>query len=549
MKRLDIIILLFAVILPASVIINFSGCVDPQQAAFEAAGKAVVRIYCNDAMGNGVVFDDKGLVLTNTRVIANCKNIKVKLSTGQEYDGKVVCKSTNTDIAVIEIDADPGVTKAALGDSDNALPGSPVAIIGYSQKLMEKPAVLKGLVTAAGLIKGVNYVETDMVINTESSGSPIVNSTGEVIGIVGWEHGAAEGAGAAVATNQIKALLVSMKEAQSNMLLITETTPPIIYSDYAIFSWKTNRPSTSQVEYGLTQTYGTFTTLDVKLLDKHTVVVNSLKPSTKYYFRLKSQDACGSEIISAGDNEFLTKPPQAAPLPAPQIVDFSILDLSGSDATVRCISDQPTTLQIQYGTEKTDKPFNKPDTKLAIEHSMHLEKLQPDTTYYIDVTLTNSQSKTSHQLNLSFITPPLAPSCVGMGCEAPSFNLKTLDNLPFTSNEISGKKTVITFTSITCSICAGQVKYFNEVYKDPKYKDVMMMTIASGDKKEDIQRWIKLYGVQTPVYLDESSDMVNVFKPPMKPSAYFIDSNGIIKYVKKGPIIGTGELKDILDSF
>ncbi|MDD5312860.1 MAG: trypsin-like peptidase domain-containing protein [Dehalococcoidia bacterium] len=549
MRKTIVVIILFAVILPASAIVNFSGCGDPQQAAFEGVGKAVVRIYCNNAMGNGVVIDEKGLVLTNTHVIVNCKNIKVKLGTGQEYDGKVVCRSTNTDIAVIEIDADPGIAKAVLGDSDNALPGSPVAIVGYSQKLMEKPVVLKGLVAAAGLINGVNYVETDMVINTESSGSPVVNTAGEVIGIIGWEHGAAEGAGAAVATNQAKALLTSMKEAQSNILLITETTPPIIYSDYAIFSWKTNRPSTSQVEYGLTQTYGTFTTLDVKLMDKHTVVVNSLKPSTKYYFKLRSQDVCGGEIISAGDSEFLTKPPQAAPLPAPQIVDFSILDLSSSDVTVRCITDQPTTLQIQYGTDKADKPFNKSDTKLAVEHSMRLEKLQLDTTYYIDFTMTNSQGKTSHQLNLPFITPPLAPSCSGMGCEAPSFNLKTLDNLPFTSNDIIGKKAVITFTSITCSICAGQVKYFNEVYKDPKYKDVIMMTVASGDKKEDILRWMKLYGVQTPVYQDESSDMVNAFKPPMKPSAYFIDPGGIIKYVKKGPIIGTGELKDILDSY
>jgi S1-C subfamily serine protease/peroxiredoxin len=531
------------------VITNFSGCADPQKAVYEGVGKAVVRIYCNNTMGNGVIFDETGLILTNTHVVADCKKVKVKVNTGNECDGKVVCKNTNTDIAVIKIDADPGITKATLGDSDNALPASPVAIIGYSQKLMEKPAVLKGLVSASGPIGGINYIETDVAVNAESSGSPVVNNAGEVIGIIGWEHGAAEGAGVAVATNEVKTLLSTIKEEQSNPLAITETTPPLIYSDYAILSWKTDRPSTSQVEYGLTQPYEMATKLDTNLLDKHTVVVNNLKPSTKYYFKLKSQDVCGNEIVSAGDSEFLTKPPEAAPLSPPQIVDFSIIDLNSSGATVRCITDQPTKLQIQYGTDKADKPFNKSDAKLAIEHSMHLEKLQPDTTYFMDVTMTNSQGKTSHQINLSFITPAVAPSCSGMGCKAPSFNLKTLDNLPFTSNEMNGKKAVITFTSITCSICAGQVKYFNEAYKDPRYKDVIMMVIASGDKKTDILRWIKLYGVQTPVYLDESSDMVNAFKPPMKPSTYFIDPGGIIKYVKKGPITSTGELDGILDSY
>ncbi|MCX6004519.1 MAG: TlpA disulfide reductase family protein [Chloroflexi bacterium] len=305
----------------------------------------------------------------------------------------------------------------------------------------------------------------------------------------------------------------------------------------------------SQVEYGLTQSYEMATKLDANLLDKHTAVINNLKTSTKYYFKLKSQDVCGNEIVSSGDSELMTKPPEAAPLPAPQIVDFSFIDLNSSDATIRCVTDQPTTLQIQYGTDKSNKPLSNSDAKLAIEHSMYLQKLQPDTTYYIDVKMTNSQGKTSNQLNLSFITPTLAQSCSGMGCEVPRFNLKTMDNLPFTSNEISGKKTVITFTSITCSTCAQQVKYFNEVYSDPKYKGVIMMVIASNDKKADILRWIKLYGVKTPVYLDESSDMVNAFKPPIKPSAYFIDPNGIIKYVKKGPLTGAGELRGILDSY
>jgi len=119
---------------------------------------------------------------------------------------------------------------------------------------------------------------------------------------------------------------------------------------------------------------------------------------------------------------------------------------------------------------------------------------------------------------------------------------------PYTSNEIAGKKAVITFTSTTCSTCANQVKFFNELYNDPLYKDVAILIIASGDKKADVERWIKMYGVKPPVYLDENSSMVNVFKPPVKPAAFFIDTQGVIRVVKKAPLTGTNELRNTLDT-
>ncbi|MCX6004520.1 MAG: trypsin-like peptidase domain-containing protein [Chloroflexi bacterium] len=168
---------------------------------YEGVARSVARIYCNDAMGNGVIFDEAGLVLTNAHVVRDCKSVTVKVNTGKEYPGRVVCKSTTKDIAIIKIAAGPDISKATLGDSDYALPANPGIVIGYPQNLKDQPTILKGLITALGPVNGVNYVQTDVPVNAESSGSPVVNYAGEVIGIIGWEQGAAKGEGVAVAIN------------------------------------------------------------------------------------------------------------------------------------------------------------------------------------------------------------------------------------------------------------------------------------------------------------------------------------------------------------
>jgi len=92
-----------------------------------------------------------------------------------------------------------------------------------------------------------------------------------------------------------------------------DATPPVISSVAAInitatsatATWSTDEISTSQVEYGLTGSYGSQTTLDATLLTSHSVNLTGLTSNTLYHFRVKSKDAANNEAIS-GDYTFTT---------------------------------------------------------------------------------------------------------------------------------------------------------------------------------------------------------------------------------------------------
>ena len=92
-----------------------------------------------------------------------------------------------------------------------------------------------------------------------------------------------------------------------------DTTPPIISNitvsaitgSSVTITWKTDEPATSQVEYGLTTSYGSSTPLDTNLVTEHTQTITGLKSNTTYHFRVKSKDASNNEAVS-GDYTFTT---------------------------------------------------------------------------------------------------------------------------------------------------------------------------------------------------------------------------------------------------
>jgi len=69
--------------------------------------------------------------------------------------------------------------------------------------------------------------------------------------------------------------------------------------------WTTNEPSTSQVEYGLTTSYGSLTTLDATLVTSHSVLLSALAANTRYNYRVRSKDAAGNERVGF-NNSFTT---------------------------------------------------------------------------------------------------------------------------------------------------------------------------------------------------------------------------------------------------
>src|SRR5882724_8405255 len=137
-------------------------------------------------VGSGFIVSPKGYILTNEHVIEDATRIIVGLQSGEKYRAKVVGIDSATDVAVIKIDAPHDLPTVTLGDSNAAQVGDWVLAIG-------SPFGLDQTVTAGIISKKERetpyfttfqrFLQTDAAINRGSSGGPLVNMRGEVIGM------------------------------------------------------------------------------------------------------------------------------------------------------------------------------------------------------------------------------------------------------------------------------------------------------------------------------------------------------------------------------
>jgi serine protease Do len=158
------------------------------------------------SMGSGFLISSDGYILTNSHVIDQAESIQVTLQAGTEYDAKVVGRDTLTDIALLRIKTDESVTPAHLGNSDKLRVGEPVIAVGYPWGLEQ--TVSSGIVSAKG---DSNFIQTDLSFHPGSSGGPLINMEGKVIGINTAILQQTQGIGFAVPINTVKTILPSLK--------------------------------------------------------------------------------------------------------------------------------------------------------------------------------------------------------------------------------------------------------------------------------------------------------------------------------------------------
>jgi len=158
--------------------------------------------------GSGVVVDEAGLIITNRHVVQGANEIRVTLNDGRTFASTLVGSDPNSDIAVLKVDAS-GLTPAPFADSDNIEVGQLVFAIGNPFGL--RATVTQGIVSAKGRRNDQSeltneFIQTDADINPGNSGGPLVNATGEVVGInnhIFSKTGASVGIGFAIPSNVV----------------------------------------------------------------------------------------------------------------------------------------------------------------------------------------------------------------------------------------------------------------------------------------------------------------------------------------------------------
>lgn len=135
--------------------------------------------------GSGFIISPDGYVLTNQHVVDGADTVTVKLSDRREFKAKVVGGDAQYDVALLKIDAG-GLPSIRIGDSNRLKPGQWVVAIGSPFGMDH--SVTAGIVSGIGRNQGgdqryVPFIQTDVAINPGNSGGPLLNTSGEVVGI------------------------------------------------------------------------------------------------------------------------------------------------------------------------------------------------------------------------------------------------------------------------------------------------------------------------------------------------------------------------------
>jgi len=150
----------------------------------DMSGRSSYRSYPTQGQGSGVIVSKEGHVITNHHVIAGQKKIRITLHGGKSYSATMVGEDPLLDIAVIKIDSSEIFTPLKLGDSSQVEVGQLVFAVGNPFGLGE--TVTQGIISAKERSLSDNQrdlFQTDAAINPGNSGGPLVNLTGEIIGI------------------------------------------------------------------------------------------------------------------------------------------------------------------------------------------------------------------------------------------------------------------------------------------------------------------------------------------------------------------------------
>jgi len=164
------------------------------------------------SLGSGFIINANGYILTSAHVIENATDIRVVLFEGRaEYPAKIIGIDRLTDSALIKIGAGARLQWLPLGDSDSLKTGEMVIAVGNPFGL--RHTVTSGIVSARERVAPqankahLDFIQTDSAINPGSSGGPLLNLYGEVVGINTAVVSKAQSIGFAIPINTIKEIM------------------------------------------------------------------------------------------------------------------------------------------------------------------------------------------------------------------------------------------------------------------------------------------------------------------------------------------------------
>ncbi|MEW4024066.1 serine protease [Bacillus siamensis] len=171
--------------------------------------------------GSGVIFKkdgQKAYIITNNHVVEGANKLSVTLYNGKTETAKLVGKDAISDLAVLEISSSNVKKAASFGDSSQLRIADKVIAIGNPLGQQFSGTVTQGVIsglnrtvdadTSQGTVE-MNVIQTDAAINPGNSGGPLINSSGQVIGINSMKvsENGVESLGFAIPSNDVEPIV------------------------------------------------------------------------------------------------------------------------------------------------------------------------------------------------------------------------------------------------------------------------------------------------------------------------------------------------------
>jgi len=141
----------------------------------------VVTVFAGDSHGSGFFIDQKGHLLTNEHVVRTAKFVKIKLTTGREILGEVLATNPIRDVALLKSEETSLKGLPTKGDPLNI--GSEVFAMGSPLDEEYSSTLSRGIISAYRSEDGLDFIQSDVNVLPGSSGGPLLDENGNVIGI------------------------------------------------------------------------------------------------------------------------------------------------------------------------------------------------------------------------------------------------------------------------------------------------------------------------------------------------------------------------------
>jgi serine protease Do len=204
-------------------------------------------------MGTGIIVDPRGYIVTNQHVVEDVNVIRIRLSDGTTYNGRVLTREHESDLALLKIDAGRPLPTMPLGTSSDLMVGETVIAIGnaYGYEHSVTVGIISAIKRDVTLNKEISYkslIQTDASINPGNSGGPLLNINGELIGVNVAIRAGAQGIGFAIPVDSVIRVAADMIGARKRReawhgLLCRDCIGPL--NSEKVKGWETTTVSSS----------------------------------------------------------------------------------------------------------------------------------------------------------------------------------------------------------------------------------------------------------------------------------------------------------------